>query len=264
MIKAIFLDVDGTLFSHTIHGIPASARSALAEIRRRGTLVFIASGRHPLALRRLNLGDFPYDGYVTLTGHLCYDGAWRPVSRTPLPEADTRLLVRAFNEHRYPIALFHEDDAYMNYADDLVLRMMAAVSSPPPPLSEYLGKPVYSGALYVPREEAERFAAQLPGCRLSAWHPSGFDIISRGVGKVRGIEAVMDRFGLKREEIAVFGDGDNDVEMISFAGVGVAMGNGTPAARAAADFVTAAVDEDGLAKALCRLGLLDGAPADPV
>ena len=104
--------------------------------------------------------------------------------------------------------------------------------------------------------KAEELAAEIPGCRLSAWHASGFDIISRDVGKVRGIKEMLALFGMSREETAVFGDADNDAEMLSFAGAGVAMGNGTPAAKAAADFVTDSVDEDGLEKAFRRLGLL--------
>ena len=134
--------------------------------------------------------------------------------------------------------------------------MMASVSSAPPSVGEFSEKPLYGAAIYCPRERAELLAERIPGCRLSAWSSTGFDIISREAGKVRGIEEMLAHFGLCREEIAVFGDADNDVEMISFAGVGVAMGNGTPAARAAADFVAGSVDDDGLAGAFRRLGLI--------
>ena len=54
-----------------------------------------------------------------------------------------------------------------------------------------------------------------------------------------------------------FGDGENDIEMLRFVGVGVAMGNGGDAVKAAADYVTDAVDEDGIAKALRHFGLID-------
>ena len=258
MIKGIFLDVDGTLYSHSIHDIPPSALSALEALQKRGVRVFLATGRHPLALKRLNLHDFPFDGYVTLTGHLCYDREKQPVFLCPLPESDTAVLRQAFRDHLLPMLLLHEDESYMNYADDRTVKMMSSVSSAPPPVGPLSEKPVYSAAIYCPRSEAEQLSERLPGCRLSAWHPTGFDIISRDVGKVRGIEEMMRRYHLKREEIAVFGDADNDVEMISFAGIGVAMGNGTAAAKAAADYVTDSVDADGLKKAFRHLGLLEG------
>ena len=66
----------------------------------------------------------------------------------------------------------------------------------------------------------------------------------------------MEYFGLDRTEIMAFGDEDNDVEMIGFAGIGVAMGNGTGEAKEAADYVTASVDEDGVRKALQHFGIL--------
>ena len=71
-----------------------------------------------------------------------------------------------------------------------------------------------------------------------------------------GIAAVAQRFGWKREEIMVFGDGPNDAKMLAWAGAGVAMGNGNPEAKRAADYVTDDVDKDGIPKALRRFGLI--------
>ena len=258
MIKGIFLDVDGTLYSHKIHDIPPSALSSMEVLQSRGIRFFLATGRHPLALSHLNLHNFPFDGYITLTGHLCYDREKQPVFLCPLPEFDTAVLRQAFRDHLLPMLLLHEDESYMNYVDDRTVKMMSSVSSAPPPVRPLSEKPVYSAAVYCQRQAAEQLSERLPGCRLSAWHSTGFDIISRNMGKVRGIEEMMRRYHLKREEIAVFGDADNDVEMISFAGIGIAMGNGTPAAKAAADYVTDSVDADGLKKAFRHLGLLEG------
>ena len=72
-----------------------------------------------------------------------------------------------------------------------------------------------------------------------------------------GIAAVAQRFGWKREEIMVFGDGPNDAKMLAWAGAGVAMGNGVEEAKAAADYVTTPVGEDGVKNALLHFGVLD-------
>ena len=66
----------------------------------------------------------------------------------------------------------------------------------------------------------------------------------------------MAHFGLSRQEIVAFGDGNNDTDMLTFAGIGVAMGNGAACAKAAADFVTADIDDDGVEKALRNLMIL--------
>ena len=62
--------------------------------------------------------------------------------------------------------------------------------------------------------------------------------------------------GLESSEIMAFGDGDNDIDMLKFAGIGVAMGNAGDAVKAAADYVTASVDDDGIEKALEHFGLI--------
>ena len=256
MIKAIFLDVDGTLFSHTISDIPASALQGLHALRRKGILIFLATGRHRLTLRKLNLHDFPFDGYITLTGHLCYDRRWAPLLRQPLAPEDTAVLAEAFRTRRMPMMLVQENREYINYTDDLARKLFSDVSSRVPEVSDYDGSPLYSAAIYCPPETARALERDLPGCRLSAWHTHGFDIISREVGKVQGMEEIMRHYGLRREEIAAFGDADNDEEMISYAGVGVAMGNGMEKAKAAADYVTSSIDEDGLFRAFRHLKLL--------
>ena len=83
------------------------------------------------------------------------------------------------------------------------------------------------------------------------------DIIPLGGGKEVGIAAVAQRFGWKREEIMVFGDGPNDAKMLAWAGAGVAMGNGVEEAKAAADYVTTPVGEDGVKNALLHFGVLE-------
>ena len=68
MIKAAFFDIDGTLFSHTIHAIPESTRRTVNLLREKGIKVFIATGRSLKETKRVPLGDMKFDGYVTLTG----------------------------------------------------------------------------------------------------------------------------------------------------------------------------------------------------
>ena len=88
-----------------------------------------------------------------------------------------------------------------------------------------------------------------------AENETGRGLIFYPGGKVEGMRYFMSRFGLRREEVMAFGDEENDIDMLEYAGLGVAMGNAKAAVMAAADYVTAGVDEDGIEKALRRFGL---------
>ena len=62
--------------------------------------------------------------------------------------------------------------------------------------------------------------------------------------------------GITPEQVIAFGDAENDISMLRLAGIGVAMGNGEPAAKEAADYVTDRIEADGIRKALERFGII--------
>lgn len=257
-IKAIFFDVDGTLVSHTINDIPAGTLQALEQLREKGILIFIATGRHISELEKMPLHHVPFDGYVTQTGQICYDGDFHPIYEEPLSRKDTGILVQTFREKKVPIALIGTTTYYINYLDETVKDVLDSINTPYPDVRDYQGEDLFGASIfpYGKEEESKELFDKLKGCKESSWHDRASDIILKEGGKVRGIEKVMEYFGLDRTEIMAFGDEDNDVEMIGFAGIGVAMGNGTGEAKEAADYVTASVDEDGVRKALQHFGVL--------
>ena len=256
-IKAIFFDVDGTLLSHSISDVPASARKALRLLHEQGKLLFLATGRHRRELEKLPVRDLPFDGYLTMTGHLCYDAHWQPVLSRPLPPEIRAGLDRMFQEKQLPLIMVHEGISYINYADHEVERCLRDVSTAPPKVGTLLDLPVFGAVFFGQRERVQQLIDRsLPGCGLTSWHPEGFDLMTPQTGKELGIQELMKQFHLSREEIMAFGDGDNDAEMLSFAGIGVAMGNGSKQARESADYVTDSIDDDGLWNALVKLCVL--------
>ena len=76
------------------------------------------------------------------------------------------------------------------------------------------------------------------------------EISHRNAGKHSGVKYFMEMLGLNREEIAAFGDADNDVDMLEFAGCGIAMENASPKCKEVADYVTKHHAEDGVAYGL--------------
>ena len=109
---------------------------------------------------------------------------------------------------------------------------------------------------YLDTEAERRVMAQLPGLAASRWCPIFADINVAGIDKATGMREFMSACGLRASEVAAFGDGGNDVTMLEYAGIGVAMGNACDAAKAAADYVTDDITADGLAKALAHFGLI--------
>lgn len=257
MVKAVFFDVDGTLFSHASKTIPDSAKAALWELSGKGIPCVIATGRHMAELEELAVRDFRFDGYITLNGQLCLDGQGGLLHGEPLPKEDKARLLTLFSEKEIPLMLVEQDRMYINFVNDMVREAQASVSTAVPQVGQYKGAPLYQAIPYVPPGRVEELARLLPGCMVTRWTEYAVDVISKQGGKAAGIKHWLDRMDLDRAEIMAFGDGENDIGMLEFAGIGVAMGNAAPRAKAAADHVTDHIDKDGIAKALRHYRLIE-------
>ena len=82
------------------------------------------------------------------------------------------------------------------------------------------------------------------------------ELTALGMNKFVGLEKIAARLDVPIEATVALGDSANDLEMLRFAGTGVAMGNGTDGAKKAADWITAPIERDGLALAFEKLGLI--------
>ena len=82
------------------------------------------------------------------------------------------------------------------------------------------------------------------------------DIVPAGGSKQAGMKKILEYYGIRNEECMAFGDGGNDIPMLQYAGIGVAMGNARPEVQQVANFVTRSVDDDGILFALKHFGIL--------
>ena len=169
---------------------------------------------------------------------------------SPICGKDKEILVELFNNKTIPIALVEKNAMYLNFVNDYVEKAQHAVSSPLPKLGEYGGGEIYLAVAYLGREDDERIRSLLPGCKATRWNDFGVDIISKSGGKLVGIDEYLKLLGISRDEAMAFGDGENDIDMLKNAGIGVAMGNAKDAVKESADYVTDSVDDDGIKKAL--------------
>ena len=82
------------------------------------------------------------------------------------------------------------------------------------------------------------------------------EVVPKGYSKASGIAFVCEKLGIDVKDTYAFGDSANDVDMLEFAGVGVAMGDGTDVAKEHADYVTRGLHEDGIYHALKHFALI--------
>lgn len=256
MIKAAFFDVDGTLLSHKTKRVPPSTRAALQKLKAAGIQCIVATGRQIREMQKLPVGDIAFDGYITLNGQLLLDGNRNVLFGTPITGKAKEFLVRLYTEKRIPALMVEREDVYLNFVDDRVIRVQEAISSAIPPLGAYTGKEIYQVCAYLGEGEEAILQPIAGECVMTRWDLGGLDIIAKGGGKVTGIRRYLEAHGIAPEETIAFGDGENDMEMLKFAGIGVAMGNAWENVKACADYVTADIDDDGVEKALKHFGLI--------
>lgn len=261
MIKGIFFDVDGTLVPPHVETISDPLRADLLALRERGIKIFICTGRAKQDLTSTGmLRDVGFDAYVTLNGQCCFDD--REIYRDiPIPAEDLENAVRVLRDNPGIAALMESNGASrINRVTSRVERVFRFLHTPIYPLAEpewMRGRNIYQFVPLVDESEEQLFFSVMPHCDHTRWHPEGVDIVPKGDRKAGGVKATMERFGLKREEIMAFGDGENDDVVLAAAGLGVCMGNGVERIRAMADYVTGSVWEDGICQALRHFGLLD-------
>ena len=257
MIKAAFFDVDGTLLSHKTRKVCQSTYDAIAALQEKGILCVVATGRQITAMDKLPVGVIPFDAYLTVNGQMLHDKQRKLLFGVPIEGKCKEFLIRSFREHTYPALMVEADRMYVNYISDHVIDVQEAISTAMPEVAEYTGADIYQVCAYLRPEEEHLLDPIVGESVLSRWTYGGMDVIAKGGGKMKGIQRYLEMKGIKAEETIAFGDAENDLEMLKFAGIGVAMGNGEEQVKAQADYVTADVDDDGIAKALRHFGLIE-------
>lgn len=257
-IKMVFFDIDDTLRVKDTGYMPESIKTVFAKLKEKGILTGIASGRARYGVPK-EVQDLNADYCVKLNGAYAKDNQKNIIFQAPIPD---EIVVRykewadAVGIH-YGMAGRHE--AVLSVRNDLVSNTIDHVYEGLEVDPNYNEKhDIYQmwtfeekgDALQLPDDLAEHL-------RLVRWHDNSSDVVLKGTSKALGVSKVVEHLGLKPENILVFGDERNDLELFDYAGISVAMEISHPLTKEKADFITKKVEEDGIQYALEELGLIE-------
>lgn len=257
-IKAVFFDIDDTLRVKETGYMPESIRTAFEQLKTKGIVTGIASGRALFGVVP-DIRDLQPDYFVTVNGACGADSRGQMLFENPIPTEWIESYVAWCQEVGIAYGLVGQDKAVLSERHDWIDEAMVPVYGELEVEPDfYKDNPVYqlftfdkdSRDLTLP----EDLAADL---RLVRWHPYSCDVVKHGISKASGVARILDSLKLKAENLLVFGDEKNDLEIFEYAGLAVAMGNAVDEVKSLADYVTNTVEEDGILKALEALGMID-------
>ena len=110
---------------------------------------------------------------------------------------------------------------------------------------------------YIAPKEDDAFIEHLPLCQSTRWTNVFADIIPIDGGKDKGIDYLLDDFGISLSETMAFGDGANDITMLQHVPYGIAMGHASQEVKDHAYYVTTDICDDGIYHALIHFGVLE-------
>ncbi|MBC9227041.1 HAD-IIB family hydrolase [Aeromicrobium sp. 636] len=253
--RLVALDVDGTIVDHDNQLSPA-VKDAILALREQGIPVVIATGRAvPGVYDVLDKLGFREGLGVASNGSVVFEVD--PFEVVHTTTFDAREAVRRVLE-RVPEALVAVEEVGVGYrvnrafphgeiSGDIILDEVERMVS----------QPVTRVVVRAPDHDRDKFSSLvedlgLEGTNYYIGYTAWLDLAPEGVSKASGLDVVCHRMGLTAADVLAVGDGNNDLEMLQWAGRGVAMGQAPDELKAAADDVTGAVEEDGLAAELRR------------
>lgn len=256
--KIVFFDIDDTLYIKQHNCVPDSVKTALLVLKQNGIIPAIATGRgvcvFPPCINQL-ICDVGIELLVTINGQYnMFQGS--KLIDFPLPthhiKATTEYLIGQNLAYAYmtydEILGFHETPAMIDALNSLHIPYRV--------LDKFVfDRPVYQMLAFY--ADDDKVVLKLDQALKSVrWHTNGVDILTKESSKVRGIKVVLDKLGLGFDDALAFGDGLNDLEMLTAVGFGVAMGNAHEKLKLVADYVCPRHDQDGIYYGLKALGLI--------
>ncbi len=257
----IVLDLDGTLLTDE-KVISSKTKKVLLQAKEAGHEVMIATGRpyraSEMYYRELGLHT-PIVNFNGAFVHHPKNASWE-IKHTPIDLKVVKEVIEAVEEYSIKNMLAEvKDDVYMHYHDE---KMISAFALGNPYLTTgdlrtFLTTDPTCLLIHPEEESVEQVRKHLGDVHAEVidhrrWGAPWdvIEIVKSGLNKAVGLSHVSNYLGIPKERIIAFGDEDNDLEMIEYAGIGVAMGNAIKPLQNIANEITFSNNEDGIAEFL--------------
>ena len=260
-MAVIFFDIDGTIWDDKMQ-IPESTIQTIHKLQQNGHKTFLCSGRSRSNINDPKLLGIGFDGIVAACGnHVEMDG--NVLYENILSPALTQKVVQVMEEYKMPIVLegpeCHWIDKENFETDPYVLYLFKAMGESAKILKGYspeirINK--MSGDI-LPDTDYDRIVEEL-GDSFDCLEHEGHvvEFVPKGTSKATGIDWLCHYLQIENKDTYAVGDSVNDLDMLNFVGHGIAMGNGTDAAKEAAEYVTTDLCDNGIYNAMKHYGLI--------
>lgn len=273
-IKLIAIDLDGTLLNSQ-HTLTERTEKAIQAARAQGIQIILATGKTRSSalsvIAKLNL-DTPgiyVQGLVTHDG----DGSIRHQS-TLKPEIARQVMTFA-EDRGFSLIAYSGTAIYVRQRNkdvDVLLEYGEVEPKVVGPLQNLLGRMAINKIAAIHVADERRVTAlrwqlgmQLNGTSrlMQAGVPTMLEVLPPGGSKGAALKVLLKDLNIPTSQVMAIGDGENDIDMIQQARIGVAVGNAGQKVKEAADQVVASNDEDGVAEAIEKFALKPAEPEKP-
>ncbi|MGI6608663.1 MAG: HAD family hydrolase [Erysipelotrichaceae bacterium] len=258
MIKALVFDVDDTLIKYGKEYVEPSAVEAINLAKKKGIKIIVATGRGYKFLHRDIKNRVKADYYITVNGACINSHDGKTLECFPLSKKTTDRLLEICYQKKYSFG-FKFDDSLQVYADypyftscycNAAIKK-ETIDDNSQTRDYHLTHMLPLGCfIYSFEKEAMKLAEQFDDLQFISCYLHGCECIRRDVNKGKSLKRLLESLNISLKDCLAFGDGINDKELLQMCGIGVCMGNGQESLKEISDFVTTAIEEDGIYKAL--------------
>ena len=256
--KIIFFDIDDTLRNSKTGFIPSTIPTAFKQLRDKGILTGIATGRGIFGVVP-EIKALKPDFFVTLNGAYIEDKKGNVIYSNKIAKDKVEEYITWTKEVGIDYGLVGSQAAKLSRRTEMISQAIDPIY---PDLEVdpdfYQKEDIYQ--LWTFEEQGDDLV--LPDTlastlRMVRWHEHSSDVVPISGSKAAGVAKVVDQLGLKPENVMVFGDGLNDLELFDYAGISVAMGVSHEKIKEKADYITKTLEEDGIFDALEGFGMVE-------
>ena len=256
--KVVILDIDGTIVPHGKYVSPVT-KDAIQRLKDRNMEVVIATGRAPYFSTSV-IEETGVNSMVFFNGsYVFYDG--KEIFQNAIDKSILKRVHQLSGDFQHPLT-FLSNSSFK--ATDLTHPFVVEAYSRDPwkpelaPTRYWMDQDIYQMFLHCNLEEEVHYKTKIPDLDFRRWSSGArtCDVNLTNSNKAVGITKLLERLGIAPDEAVAFGDGLNDIEMLSLVGMGVAMGAASEELKQAANMVTLSAEEDGVAYGLEKLGLI--------